>query len=132
MNSIAITNYAIQRTVTSSFEETVKKLQVFLKDAGFGVLTTIDVKETFKKKLAVDYPKYMIFGICHPQSALKALQTDKDIGLLLPCNVIVYQDDKVRVSAIRPTVALTIVQQKELAETANEIEVKLQEVLKEL
>ncbi len=112
------------------FEEAVEKVTEELGKEGFGVLTTIDVKATMKKKLDVDYENYTILGACNPAFANKALQTEKEIGLLLPCNVIVYQEDEsVYVSAILPTVSMNMVENAELAETAQEVEAMLKNVI---
>ncbi|MEX2189140.1 MAG: DUF302 domain-containing protein, partial [Bacteroidota bacterium] len=82
--------YGFSKTVNLSFDQTVEKVTEELKKEGFGVLTTIDVKETLKKKLDVDFKRYTILGACNPPFAHKALQAEEEIGLLLPCNVIVY------------------------------------------
>ncbi|HVA96153.1 MAG TPA: DUF302 domain-containing protein [Candidatus Acidoferrales bacterium] len=133
INDIKTSQYSIRKTVSASFEEAVKQVQELLKQEGFGVLTTIDVQQTLEKKLYVAYDKYVILGACHPQSAFKALQMDKDMGLLLPCNVVVYEETKqVIVSAIRPTVALSIANEPALHEVAKEIENKLQRVVEHI
>ena len=81
--------YGFSKTIDLSFENTIEKVIDELKKEGFGVLTTIDVKETLKKKIDVDFKKYTILGACNPPLAHKALQAEEEIGLLLPCNVIV-------------------------------------------
>ncbi|RMD98264.1 MAG: DUF302 domain-containing protein [Deltaproteobacteria bacterium] len=97
-------NYGIRKTVEMSYEEALSKVPEALKEQGFGILTEIDVKETLKKKLDVDFRKYKILGACNPPLAHKALSTNLEIGLLLPCNVIVYEGDdgETVVSAIDP------------------------------
>jgi len=116
-----------------SFSEVVEKVKSSLKEEGFGVLTEIDVKETLKKKLDVDYEDYIILGACNPPFAYKALQAEKDIGLLLPCNVIIYsQDDKTIVSAINPNKAMFMVENEKLEEISNEIGEKLKKVVDSL
>jgi len=78
--------YGFSKTLDLSFEQTIEKVTEELKKEGFGVLTTIDVKDTLKKKIDVDFKKYTILGACNPPIAHKALQTEEEIGLLLPCN----------------------------------------------
>ena len=127
------TNYGIQKQITASFEETVAKVKEALAKEGFGVLTEIDVSQTFKKKLNVTFSRYVILGACNPQSAYKALQEEKEIGLLLPCNVVVYEDiDKVVVSAIRPTIAMQMIENSNIEKLAVDVEQKLQKVLERL
>lgn len=125
--------YGYKKQVSSSFEEAVEKTRAELKKEGFGILTEIDVKATLKKKLDVDYGKYIILGACNPPFAYKALQAEKDIGLLLPCNVIVYeQDEKTFVSAILPSVAMSMIDNPKLAEIAAEVEMKLKKVIDQI
>ena len=86
--------YGYKKKVQASFEEVLQKTREELPKEGFGVLTEIDVKATLKKKLDADFDNYIILGTCNPPFAYQALQAEKDIGLLLPCNVIVYEDNK--------------------------------------
>jgi uncharacterized protein (DUF302 family) len=86
--------YGISKTTSLPYQQAVDKVTEELKKEGFGVLTTIDVKETLKKKLDVDFKRYIILGACNPPFAHKALQAEEEIGLLLPCNVIVYEKGK--------------------------------------
>ena len=108
--------YAFTRTLDTSYENAISKVTEALKQEGFGVLTEIDVKETLKKKLGVDFRKYATLGACNPPYAHRTLQTDLDMGLLLPCNVIVYETDgqKTCVSAINPVSALQLIKNSEL------------------
>lgn len=118
--------YGYAKQVIASFDEVVARTKEELVKEGFGVLTEIDVKSTLKKKLDVDFGNYLILGACNPPFAYQALQTEKDVGLLLPCNVIVYEDDgKVYVSAILPSVAMGMVDNSSLAEIAKQVEKKL-------
>ena len=118
--------YGYKRKVPLPFGEAVEKVREELSKEGFGILTEIDVKATLKKKLNVDYENYLILGACNPPLALKALQAEKDIGLFLPCNVIVYEDGgKVFVSAILPTVAMQVVGNPSLADLGKMVEEKL-------
>lgn len=122
--------YGYKKKVNMWFDETVQKTIEELAKEGFGVLTEIDVKKTLKAKLDVNYDDYKILGACNPPFAYKALQSEKEIGLLLPCNVIVYSDgEETFVSAILPTVAMSIVQNDVLKEIADEIERKLKKVI---
>ncbi len=97
-------NIGIEKEITGNYNDILAKIEAELKTEGFGVLTRIDVKETLKKKLDVDFTNYTILGACNPKLAFKALSTDKNIGLLLPCNVIVYEKEPgvVIVSAVNP------------------------------
>jgi uncharacterized protein (DUF302 family) len=128
-----MSDYSLSKQVNLPFEEAVSQVKKCLAAKGFGVLTEINVSHTLKNKLGVVYPPYIILGACHPESAYKALELEKEIGLLLPCNVIVYQEgDKVMVSAIRPTFTMQVVGNEQLAGLAREIENKLQSVLSEV
>ncbi len=118
--------YGYSRKISLPFAEAVAKTKEALAAEGFGVLTEIDVKATMKKKLNLEYGNYLILGACNPAFAHKALQAEKDIGLLLPCNVIVYEDaGAVHVSAIVPSVAMSMVDNPALVEIASEAEAKL-------
>ena len=123
--------YGIQKTVIGNFAAIIEKTKAELAKEGFGILTQIDVRETLKKKLDVDYQNYIILGACHPQSAYQVLQKEQEIGLLLPCNVIVYEktDGTVVVSAIKPTSAMQMVENNEIKSIAEEIERKLERVI---
>lgn len=122
--------YGISKTVDLSYEETVDKVTEELKKEGFGVLTSIDVKETLKKKLDVDFNKYIILGACNPPYAYKALQAEYELGLILPCNVIVYEKDgKVTVSAFDPNVMVQMIDNPKLKEIALEVREKLERVI---
>ena len=123
-------NYGFSKTTDLSYEETIEKVTDELKKEGFGVLTTIDVKDTLKKKIDVDFKKYIILGACNPGLAHKALQTEEELGLLLPCNVIVYEkENKTVVSIFDPRVLSTIVDNDILKPVAEEAKAKLVKVL---
>jgi len=123
-------SYGYSKEVDISFDEAIDKVREKLKEQGFGVLTEIDVKKTLKEKLDVDYEDYIILGACNPPFAYKALQAEKEIGLLLPCNVIVYvKDNKTLVSAINPVKAMGMIENEDLKEIANEVGDKLKEVI---
>ena len=122
---------AFTRILGTSYEDAISRVTVALKEEGFGVLTEIDVKETLKKKLGVDFRKYVILGACNPRYAYRTLQTDLDVGLLLPCNVIVYETDdkKAYVSALNPVSALQVIKNRELRKIAEEVSEKLKRVV---
>ncbi len=123
-------NYGYKKQVDASFEDAVQKVKEELQKEGFGVLTEIDVKATMKKKLDLDYENYLILGACNPSFAHKALEAEKEIGLLLPCNVVVYEDGgSVFVSVILPTVAMGMVENSDLPNIAAEVEEKLKRVI---
>ena len=122
--------YGYKKQVSASFEGVLDKTRDELQEEGFGILTEIDVKATLKKKLDVDYDNYLILGACNPSFAYQALQAEKDVGLLLPCNVIVYeQDRKTFVSAIVPTVAMGMIDNEGLRGIAVQVEEKLKKVI---
>ena len=125
--------YGFSKTVDLSFEQTIEKVTEELKKEGFGVLTTIDVKDTLKKKIDVDFKKYTILGACNPPIAHKALQTEEELGLLLPCNVIVYEkDNQTKVSMFDPMLMTNIVDNEKMEPIAKEVKEKLQRVLAEV
>ena len=121
------TNYGLSKIVNLSYGEAIEKVTSELQKEGFGILTEIDVKATLKKKLDVDFNEYKILGACNPTFAYKALQVEEEIGLLLPCNVIVYvnADQKTVVSAIDPSSAMQVVNKPEMEEFAGLIKDKL-------
>jgi uncharacterized protein (DUF302 family) len=122
-------NYGFSKTVDLSFEDTINKVTDELKKEGFGILTTIDIKETLKNKIDVDFKKYTILGACNPPLAHKALQAEEEIGLLLPCNVIVYEkDSKSIVSVFDPSLMSKVVENENLTPIAEEVKEKLQRV----
>ena len=122
--------YGYNKKVDLSFNQAIEKTKEELKKEGFGILTEIDVKATLKKKLDADFDDYIILGACNPPFAYKALQAEKEIGLLLPCNVIVYRDNnETFVSAILPTIAMSMVENDKLKGIAIEVEDKLKKVV---
>jgi uncharacterized protein (DUF302 family) len=126
-----VKEYAFTTILNTSYEDAVSKITDALKEEGFGVLTEIDVKATLKKKLGVDFRKYVILGACNPPYAHQTLQADLDVGLLLPCNVIVYEtdDQKAYVSALNPVSALEVIKSEELRKIAKEVSEKLKRVV---
>lgn len=122
--------YGYNKKTTLTFAEAVEKVTETLSAEGFGVLTTIDVKATMKKKLNLDYEPYTILGACNPTFAHQALEAEKEIGLLLPCNVIVYQTgDEVYVSAMLPSAAMSAVENDSIKSVAVEVEEKLKSAI---
>lgn len=122
--------YGYKRKVQLPFKEAAEKTKTELAKEGFGILTEIDVKATLKKKLGVDYENYLILGACNPPFAQKALQAEKDIGLLMPCNVIVYENGgEVFASAILPTAAMGMIGNSSLTGIAKAAEEKLKKVI---
>ena len=126
-----IKEYAFSAILDTSYEDAISKVTDALRKEGFGVLTEIDVKSTLKKKLNVDFRKYVILGACNPPYAHRTLQADLDVGLLLPCNVIVYETDdkKAYVSALNPVSALEVIKSEELIKIAREVSDKLKRVV---
>ena len=115
-----------KKMIGTDFSAVVEMTKKALSEQGFGILTEIDVKATLKKKLEVEYENYIILGACNPPLAYRALQSEKEIGLFLPCNVIVYQAaSDIFVSSILPTVAMTGIDNPALDEIAKEAEGKL-------
>lgn len=120
--------YAIHREVDATYEDVLARLPEALKSEGFGVLTEIDVKETMKKKLDVDYRKYKILGACNPPFAKQALDAEPDVGVLLPCNVVVWEKDdgKAMIAAMDPVVAMgTLIDNPAMGEVAKQVRDKI-------
>ncbi len=114
-----------------TYEKAIEKVTEELKKEGFGVLTSIDVKETLKKKLNVEFQKYIILGACNPHFAHKALLADEQIGLLLPCNIIIYEKEgKTNISVFDPMIMMKIIEDEAMRPIAEEVKVKLERVLK--
>ena len=123
-------NYGISKTVSHSYEQAVDRVTEELKKEGFGVLTTIDVQETLKKKLGVDFTRYVILGACNPPLAHKALLAEEQIGLLLPCNVIVYETKGATVvAAFDPMMMVTVLENEAMRPIADEVRKKLERVI---
>ena len=114
-------SYYFSKIVDDSFDDAIERVTARLADAGFGVLTTIDVSATLKKKIDVDFQRYTILGACNPGFAHKALQAEDKIGTMLPCNVIVQEtpDGKVEVAAVDPMASMMAIQNETLGEVAS-------------
>lgn len=127
--------YGLSRQVDLPYEQAVDRVTATLKEQGFGILTEIDVKKTLKAKLDKDFTKYVILGACNPPLAFRALSAELDIGLLLPCNVDVYEDPKTGqtiVSAVNPEILVQVTGRKELAPIAEEVRAKLTAALESI
>lgn len=127
-------HYGFGCTLNAPLEEAVNKTTEVLKSEGFGVLTTIDVQATLEAKLGVERKPYMILGACNPQLAYRALQAEPEVGLLLPCNVIIYEDEPgiSHVSIVDPLQMLGIVENENLSVVATEAEERLRRVADKL
>ncbi len=128
--------YGFSRTVETAFDETIERTREALKEEGFGVLSEIRLDEKLKEKLGVDFRRYVILGACNPPLAYKTLQEDINIGLLLPCNVIVYEaDDKTKsvVAAVDAKAMLSVVgENSAMNEVATEVNERLRRVIEQL
>lgn len=127
-------SYYFSKILDISFESAVDRVTEELKKEGFGVLTQIDVKETLKKKLDVDFRKYKILGACNPPFAYQALQKEDKIGVMLPCNVILQEisENKIEVAAVDPIASMKGVENTELGEIAARVQAKLKQVVENL
>ena len=127
-------SYYFSKTLATSFAEAVDRVTEELKKEGFGVLTEIDVKETLKKKLGVDFRPYKILGACNPPFAYQALQAEDKIGVMLPCNVILQEiaEGEVEVAAMDPVGAMQVVESPQLQEVAGQVRAKLVSVIDRL
>ena len=122
--------FGFSRTVELPFDRAIERVTEELLKEGFGVLTKIDVQETLKKKLGADYPRYVILGACNPTFAYQALAVDEQIGLLLPCNVIVYDHEgATEVAAFDPRVITTLHDREEIEPIAREMAKRLERVI---
>ena len=127
-------SYYFNQKVKGSFIEVLEKVSDSLKKEGFGILTEIDVKQTLKKKLGVDFKNYKILGACNPVFAYEALQIEDKIGLMLPCNVIVQEtgEEEVEVAAIDPVASMQAVESPELLKIARQVQEKLKRAIQRL
>ncbi len=123
-------NLGISKDTDRPYDETVSRVTEELKKEGFGVLTSIDVRDTLKKKLNVDFPRYVILGACNPPLAHRALGNEEELGLVLPCNVIVYEKEgRTRVSAFDPTAMSPILDNREMDSIASEVKSRMERVI---
>jgi len=126
-------SYYFSKKSALGFEEAIEKVTEALKSEGFGILTEIDVKETLKKKLNVDFRPYRILGACNPPFAYQALQVEDKVGIILPCNVIVQEKENgVEIAAVDPVASMQAIDNPKLGEIAGEIRQRLQRVIDSL
>ena len=127
-------SYHFSKKLPVSFDEAIDRVMAALQAEGFGVLTEIDVKETLKKKLDVDFRKYRILGACNPPLAYQALQLENKIGAMLPCNVLVQETDdgQVEVSAVDPVASMQAIDNPALGEVAQTVRSKLRGIVEAL
>ena len=127
-------SYYFSKIVDDSFDDAIERVTAHLAEAGFGVLTTIDVSATLKKKIDVDFQRYTILGACNPGFAYKALQAEDKIGTMLPCNVIVQEtsDGKVEVAAVDPMASMMAIQNEALGGIAVQVQGMLKNVIEGL
>lgn len=126
--------YGIRKTVKATFEEAVDRITAELKEQGFGVLTEIDMQATLKKKLGAEINRYTILGACNPNLAHRAVQNEIEIGLLLPCNVIVYENEEseIVVSAVDPKMMMEVTENQDLDPIAQEARKRLETAVNRL
>lgn len=127
-------SYYFSTVKNQSFEQVIENVTQALQKEGFGILTEIDVKETFKKKLDVDFRRYRILGACNPSFAYKALQVEDKIGTMLPCNIIVQEleEGRVEAAAIDPIASMQAVENRELGDVAEQVQRKMESIIKSL
>jgi uncharacterized protein (DUF302 family) len=126
--------YYFNKTLNGNFDQIIEKVTEELKKEGFGILTEIDIKETLKKKLDIDFKRYKILGACNPPYAHQALVAEDKIGTMLPCNVIVQEISEgiVEVAAVNPMASMQSVENEALKDIAQEITAKLEKVIENL
>lgn len=122
-------SYGFRKEIDLPFEKAEEVVTEELKKKGFGILTKIDVKEKFKEKLGIEFKNYVILGACNPPYAHKAILAEEDIGLMLPCNVVIYEKEgKTILSVIKPSTAMGMIENEALKQIATEVESKLKQV----
>lgn len=127
-------SYYFAKTLESDFESAVQRATEALKQNGFGIITQIDVRETFKSKIGVDFRNYRILGACNPQLAHEALQIEDKVGTMLPCNVVVQElgGGKIEVAAIDPVASMMAIENPELKRAAEQVREKLRGAIENL
>ena len=127
-------SYYFSKKIKGSFDKILKKVIASLKNEGFGILTEIDVQATLKKKLDVNFHKYMILGACNPPFAYKALQAEDKVGTMLPCSVIVQEKEegKIEVAAVDPVASMKAIENPELLKIAQQVQEKMKKVVTSL
>lgn len=129
-----MSRYGLSRKVTMAYDEAVEKARIALANEGFGILSEINVTENIRQKLDKDFRKYLIIGICNPQIAYKAFTVETEIGLLMPCNLIVYENDEggCTVSAVDPVIAMSMIENPALALIAKEVRERMERIITSL
>ena len=119
--------YGYQKTVSISFEDVDSKIRSTLAENGFGVITEIDIKKTFKEKLNIDYPRFRILGACNPELAEKALKMESEVAMLMPCNVVFWEneDSTVTLSAIDAEQQLSVTEHDDLIQIGKDVNIML-------
>jgi len=127
-------SYYFSKKIKGSFDKILKKVIASLKNEGFGILTEIDVQATLKKKLDVNFHKYMILGACNPPFAYKALQAEDKVGTMLPCSVIVQEKEEgeIEVAAVNPVASMKAIENPELLKIAQQVQEKMKKVVTSL
>ncbi len=126
-------DYGFYKELNLSFEEIMEQLPEKVKEQGFGIVSKIDMREKFQEKLGIEFRKYMILGLCDPASALQAVLTEENIGLMLPCNMIVFEKgDKTAVSIIKPSVSMSVIENEKLESISRDVEERLKQVFKSI
>lgn len=116
-------NYYFAKTLHCSFDEAVERVTAGLKEAGFGIITEIDVKETFKKKLGIDFRNYRILGACNPAMAREAIEIEDKVGTMLPCNVVAQElgNGEIEIAAVDPVASMAAIENEVLRGSAQKI-----------
>ncbi len=119
--------YGYQKTVSISFKDVDSKIRLTLAENGFGVITEIDIKKTFKEKLNIDYPRFRILGACNPELAEKALKMQSEVAMLMPCNVVFWEneDSTVTLSAIDAEQQLSVTEHDDLIQIGKDVNIML-------
>jgi uncharacterized protein (DUF302 family) len=127
-------SYYLSKTLTLSFDAAVSRTMEVLQKEGFGVISDIDIKETLKKKIGVDFPSYRILGACNPTLAYEALKLENKVGTMLPCNVVVRDagNGQTEVAAVDPVASMQSIDNRELKRAAEQVRVKLEKAIAQL
>lgn len=127
-------SYYFAKVLAANFDEAVRRAVDALKQEGFGIITEIDVKETFRKKIDVDFRNYRILGACNPTLAHEALQLEDKVGTMLPCNVVVQEigSGKIEVAAVDPVASMQAIDNPRLKQAAEHVQAKLKKVIENL
>lgn len=122
-------DYGFYKELDKTFKETAEIVLEKLKEHKFSIVTQIDLKQKFKEKLSIDYKQYTILGLCDPESAYKVLQVEENIGLMLPCNMIVYEkDDKTIIAVMKPSAIMANLHNPDLDGIAYDVEMRLKDL----